>query len=135
MAAFVVRRRPPSTKEKKGDNRITGMLNRSERAIVAFAVGFLIDLVPGAWYLVALKDIAETDWSNSKIVAVIIAFCIVQYALIEIPLICFVVAPKRAEELSRRFTSWLGANSRTVGVYVLVIAGCYMIARGIIALV
>jgi hypothetical protein len=134
LAAFVVRRRPPSKKEKKGDNRITTMLSRSERATVAFAAGFLIDLVPGAWYLVALKDIAESDWSSTQTVVVIVAFCIIQYALIEIPLICFVVAPKRAEEISLRFTNWLGANTRTVGVFVLVFVGCYMILRGILAL-
>jgi hypothetical protein len=135
VAAFVVRRRPPSTKKKDGDNRITSMLSRSERATVAFAVGFLIDLLPGAWYIVALKDIAESNWTNTQIVLVIVVFCIIQYSLIEIPLIAFVVAPKRADELSRRFTVWLGANSRQVGVAVLVLAGCYMILRGILSLV
>jgi MYXO-CTERM domain-containing protein len=131
--AVLVRRRPPSP--PKGDTKVSRLLNRSQTAWVAFAVGLLLDLAPGAWYIVALKDIAQSGYSNSQIVAVVVAFCIIQYALIEIPLLGFVFAPARAADLSRRFSTWLADNSRTVAVAILVIAGCYMIIRGIASVV
>jgi hypothetical protein len=132
--AAVVRRRPPAP-PKDGDSKVSQLLNRSQRAAVAFAVGLLINLAPGAWYIVALKDIAQSGYSDSEIVVVIVAFCIVQYSLIEIPLLGFVFAPTRAADLSRRFSSWLTDNSRTVAVAILVIGGCYMIIRGIVSVV
>ncbi len=127
--AVLVRRRPPSP--PKGDSKVSELLSRSEKAAVAFAAGLLIDLVPGAWYIVALKDIAQSGYSDAEIVIVVVAFCIIQYALIEIPLLGFVFAPVRAADLSRRFSTWLSDNSRTVAVAILVIGGCYMIIRGI----
>ena len=127
--AVLVRRRPPSP--PKGDSKVSELLSRSQKAAVAFAAGLLIDLVPGAWYIVALKDIAQSGYSDAEIVIVVVAFCIIQYALIEIPLLGFVFAPVRAADLSRRFSTWLSDNSRTVAVAILVIGGCYMIIRGI----
>ena len=127
--AVLVRRRPPSP--PKGDSKVSELLSRSQKAAVAFAAGLLIDLVPGAWYIVALKDIAQSGYSDAEIVIVVVAFCIIQYALIEIPLLGFVFAPARAADLSRRFSTWLADNSRTVAVAILVIGGCYMIIRGI----
>jgi Sap, sulfolipid-1-addressing protein len=132
--AVVVRRRPPAP-PKEGDSKVSQLLSRSQKAWIAFAAGLLIDLVPGAWYIVALKDIAQSGYSDSEIVAVVVAFCIIQYALIELPLLGFVFAPVRAADLSRRFSTWLSDNSRTVAVAILVIAGCYMIIRGIASVV
>ena len=132
--AVVIRRRPPSP-PKEGDSRVTRLLSRSQKAAIAFAVGLLLNLAPGAWYIVALKDIAQSGYSDSEIVVVVVAFCIVQYALIEIPLLGFVFAPERAADLSRRFSTWLSENSRTVAVAILVIGGCYMIVRGIASVV
>lgn len=132
--AVVVRKRPPAP-PKDGDSKVSQLLSRSQKAWIAFAAGLLIDLVPGAWYIVALKDIAQSGYSDSQIVAVVVAFCIIQYALIELPLLGFVFAPVRATDLSRRFSTWLSDNSRTVAVAILVIAGCYMIIRGIATVV
>jgi hypothetical protein len=131
LLAFIVHRRPPPHHE--GSGRVTRLLSKSQRASVAFLAGLLLNIAPGAWYLVALKDMATTDWSTAHVVAAVIAFCIVQYALIELPLIGFVFWPERATDSSRRFSAWLGDNSKSVGVVILLIAGCYMILRGIIS--
>ncbi len=130
LAAFV-RRRPPS--QPKGDGKLTRVLKHSQKATVAFGVGLLLDLVPGAWYIVALKDIAEAGYSNTRIVVVVVAFCIVQYALIELPLLGFLVWPERAADLSTRFSVWLAANTQTLAVAVLLVGGAYMMVRGIIS--
>ncbi len=134
LLAVVVRRRPPA-QHKDGDGRVTRLLSRSQKARIAFAVGLLLNLAPGAWYIVALKDIAQSNYDNTEIVAVVVGFCIIQYALIELPLLGFAFAPERAADLSRRFSSWLGDNTRTVAVTILVAGGCYLIVRGIISVV
>jgi len=103
------------------------------RAVVAFGIGLVINLAPGAWYIVALKDIAQSTLSHAEVVVVVVLFCIVMYGLIELPLLGFVFAPQRAADLSRRFSAWLGGNSRRLAVWVLVAGGCYLIARGFLA--
>lgn len=130
LAVFVWRRPPP---HKDGSGRVTRLLSHGQRAAVAFGVGLLLNLAPGVWYIVALKDIAESSYSDAAIVAVVVVFCIIQYALIEIPLLGFAFAPERAADLSERFTVWLDTNNRKVAVGVLIVAGCYMVVRGIIS--
>jgi hypothetical protein len=132
LLAVVLRRRPPA-QHKEGDGRVTRLLGRSQKAGVAFGVGLLLNIAPGAWYVVALKDIAQSSWDTTEIVAVVVAFCIVMYALIEIPLLGFVFAPERAADLSRRFSTWLGDNNRTIAVTILAVGGSYLIIRGIIS--
>jgi hypothetical protein len=63
----------------------------------------------------------------------VFGFCVIQYALIELPLLGFVFAPDRAADLSRRFSSWLGDNNRTLAVAIFTAGGCYLIVRGIIS--
>ena len=135
VLAAVVRRRPPAPEHAKGNGRVTRLLGHSQRASVAFAVGLFLNLAPGAWYLVALKDIAQSSYDKTEVVVVVVAFCIVMYALIEIPLLGFVFAPERAADLSRRFNAWLGDHSRTLVIAILTAGGCYMIVRGIVSVV
>jgi hypothetical protein len=130
--ALVLERRPPA-KRKDTDGRVARLLSRGENARVAFTVGFVLDLAPGAWYIVALKDIAQSSYSPPEVVGVVVAFCIIQYALIELPLLGFVLAPERAARLSRRFSAWLGENTLRVAEVILVVGGGYLIARGIVS--
>jgi hypothetical protein len=132
LLAVVVRRRPPA-RHKEGDGRVTRLLSRSQKAGVAFGVGLLLNIAPGAWYIVALKDIAQSSYEKTEVVAVVFGFCVIQYALIELPLLGFVFAPDRAADLSRRFSSWLGDNNRTLAVAIFTAGGCYLIVRGIIS--
>ena len=129
LAVAVKRRSPPHHKESEG--RLTQFLSRSQKAWVALAVGIGLNVAPGAWYVVALKDIAQSGYDRVATVAVVTAFCIVQYTLIELPLLGLVVAPERASDLSIRFSGWLGENSRTLAFWILMVGGCYLILRGV----
>ncbi len=131
--AGYLRGRPPA-KHDGGEGRVSRLLNRSQSAGVAFTAGLLLNLMPGAWYLVALKDIAELNLSRTGAVLTIFAFCIVQYSLIEIPLLGFALAPERTAVLAHRFSDWLSANNRTVAVGVVAGVSCYLIVRGVVAI-
>ena len=138
VLAGIVRRRPPAHDAADdagaGTGRVSRLLARSDHAPIAFVAGLALNVVPGVWYLVALKDITESGYSKAEVVAVIVAFCVIQYALIEIPLLGFAFAPTRTTDLSRRFSGWLSANTRTVAVGVLVAVAIYMFIRGVISL-
>ena len=131
LLAIFVWCRPPPQEDRKG--RVTQLLRHGQRAAVAFGVGLLLNIAPGVWYIVALKDIAESSYHNAAILVIVVVFCIVQYALVEIPLLGFVFAPERAADTAERFSSWLGTNNRKVAVAVLIVAGSYMNVRGIIS--
>lgn len=132
--AAAIRRRPP-TPHREGQGRVARLVRRIQGPRVAFLVGIVLDLAPSAWYVVALKDIAESSYTTTEIVVAIVLFCLVQYALIEIPLLGFVLAPERAADASRRFSAWLADNSRTVAFWILVAAGCFMMAHGVATVV
>lgn len=135
LFAEVIRRRPSRDHHEEGNGRVARLLSHSRKAGLAFAVGLALNIAPGAWYVVALKDIAQAGYDRITTVVVIVAFCIVQYALIELPLLGFLFAPERASVLSTRFSMWLGDNSRTIAVSILAVGGCYLILRGVIAVV
>jgi hypothetical protein len=76
----------------RGDPRIT------------FVVGALLTL-PGASYLLALHGIVKLDTSTAASVLLVVMVNVIMLALLEVPLICFAVAPEwtpRAVERAKR---------------------------------
>src|SRR5436309_6816589 len=61
---------------------------------LVFAAGVLIN-VPGAAYLIALKDIAAGDPAAGIAVSQVVLFNLIMFLLAEIPLVGLVVAPER----------------------------------------
>ena len=62
---------------------------------LAFALGVVLDL-PSVWYLAALKDIAEANHGVPTELLLILTFNLIMFALIEIPLVCYLFAPGKA---------------------------------------
>ena len=103
-------------------------------APVAFVSGIVLNIVPGTFPIVALKDIAQLDASNAAKVATIVAFYLIMFAFVEVPIVAYLFAPERTTSSMNQFNAWLGRNGRRVGVYVLAGVGCYLLVRGIAAL-
>ena len=128
VAAFVVARRRPKTPRNEP--------SRTERAIkrgpvVAFVAGVLANVVPGIFPFVALKDIAELHYSTAATVVVVTAFYLVMFVLIEAPIAGYGIAPETTERLVTSFNAWLRTHLQRLAVWVLVIGGIYLLARGI----
>jgi hypothetical protein len=103
-------------------------------AALAFAGGILLNLVPGIFPLIALKDIAQLDYSAAATVGILVVFYAIMFAFVEIPIVGYVVASEWTERQVNASNAWLRANRRQVAMWVLVVGGVYLVVRGIVQL-
>lgn len=101
---------------------------------VVFAAGVLLNVVPGAAPLVALKDIAQLDAGDAAKVAAIVVFYLIMFAFIEVPIVAFRFAPERTAAEMNRVNAWVGRNGRSVAASVLAAIGLYLTVRGLVHL-
>jgi hypothetical protein len=123
-------RKPVDPDEEKQEPMSQRILARGSVPIV-FMAALAINL-PGAAYLVALKDIAAAHHSTGSDIALIVAFNLVMFMLAEIPLAGLVLAPERTVGLVHRANGWFSANSRQIATGLCAVLGAFLIARGIV---
>jgi hypothetical protein len=99
---------------------------------LTFAVALALNL-PGAMYLVALKDIAESSADAARQILWIVLYNLIMFALVEIPILGYVFAPDRTRERVEAFNEWLGGHSRQIAAGLCGMAGVVLFARGLIA--
>jgi len=102
--------------------------------LLAFAAGIVLNVIPGVLPFVALKDIADLDYTPLGAVALVAGFYLVMFLPAEVPLGSYLLAPRRTTAAVDRFNTWLKRNARLIGVYVLVGAAIYLAVRGIVSL-
>jgi Sap, sulfolipid-1-addressing protein len=109
----------------------------TERAVesgapVAFVSGIVLNIIPGTFPIVALKDIAQLDASNATKALTIAIFYVIMFAFVEIPIIGFLVAPERTRVAVNGFNLWLKRNGRAVAAWCLIGVGLYLLVRGLV---
>ncbi len=57
------------------------------------------------------------------------------FALIEIPLVFYLLAPERSAAAVARFAAWTHAHARQIGAWVAGVIGAYLVISGIVDLV
>jgi hypothetical protein len=97
---------------------------------LTFLLGVALSL-PGAMYLVALKDIAEADLRAAASVALVVAYNLIMFSLAEIPLVGYAVAPERTREMVGEANDWLGTHARQVAMWLCAAAGVVLVTRGL----
>ena len=112
-----------------GGSRLQRTLARGSITL-AFAVGLVLNL-PGIWYLAALKQIATDQHGPAADVALVVLFNVIMFALVEIPLAGYLVAPQRTAAAVRAFDAWLRAHARGVGLSIAVTVGVYLVVKGL----
>lgn len=130
------RRRRREAREAAGEARESWpdrMLGRGS-ARVTFVVGALLTF-PGVSYLVAMDRIAELGVGDAATALIVIAFCVVQLTLLELPLLGFAIAPERTKDAVERFRAWLGRNGREAGLVLATAVGGLLVLRGAIELI
>ena len=65
----------------------------------------------------------------------LLAFYLIMFAFIEVPLVSYLVAPGWTEQATQRFNAWLDRNTRRVGIGALAGVGAYLVVKGIYGLV
>jgi hypothetical protein len=126
------RREAKETAEEKKESFPERMLGRGS-ARVTFVVGVLLTF-PGVSYLTALDRMAKLDASSAELVLLVVAFCVVQQLLLEVPLLGYTFAPDWTKDAVARFRAWLGRNGRRAGVILAATIGALLVLRGVITL-
>jgi hypothetical protein len=98
---------------------------------LVFAAGLAVN-VPGAAYLVALKDIAAGKHGIGAEIALIVGFNLIMFALAEVPLLGLLFAPERTNAMVGRFNAWLSAHGRQIAIVLCVLLGVFLLVRGVI---
>jgi Sap, sulfolipid-1-addressing protein len=91
----------------------------------------LVISLPGAAYLIGLKDIAAGGHGAGGVIALVVAFNVIMFALAEVPLAGLVLAPDRTVALVDQADGWFSANGRRIAVVLSFALGVFLIVRGI----
>lgn len=103
-------------------------------APIAFAVGVALNL-PGAFYLVALKDIAQgQDGIGAQLFAIVI-FNLIMFVLAEVPLLGYSFAPEETQDRVERLNAWMARHARQIVIVVATTIGLYLVARGLVGVI
>jgi len=141
LAAYVLRARAARSRdERRATQAGVRKTSRTERMIedgglYAFAAGVVLNVFPGVFPLVALRNISSLSYGNSVKILLVIGLYLTTFALIEVPLVGLLVAPARVEPWVRGLNSWLDRNGKRIGIDLLGIVGLALLARGIVQLV
>jgi hypothetical protein len=134
LLALLIRRRSSAAPAVQGpapdSGRIERMLDRG--APLAFVAGIVLNIFPGVFPLIALKDIAELDEGVATTVALVLGFYVIMFALIEVPLAGYLVAPAWTAQATQRFNVWLRENASRLAAGALVVAGLFLVISGIV---
>ena len=100
---------------------------------MAFVAGLVLNL-PGVWYLDALTEIAKAMPSTASALLQLLVFNVIMFALVEIPIVAYVIDPDGAASLVTRGSDWGQRHSRQVAIGLATTVGVWLIVKGIIAL-
>ena len=108
----------------------TRMFARGSVPIV-FAVALPLNL-PGAAYVLALRDIAADGYGPAEAVLLVVGFNLIMYLLAEIPLLGLLLFPERVDALVARAQGWFSAHGRRVAIVGCAVVGALFVVRGIV---
>lgn len=101
---------------------------------IAFVVGLLLSF-PGVAYLTGLNHIHKLDVAAFPTALLVLAFCLIQQLLLEVPLAGYLIAPEKTAERVDRLRAWLARNGRQAGILVAAVLGALVLIRGIATMV
>jgi hypothetical protein len=131
---FRKRQPPEQQRAKKRRNSMTSRVLSRGSVTMAFIAGLVLNL-PGVWYLDALVGIAKTKSSDASALLQILLFNVIMFALVELPIVVYLLDPHRAAILVHNFSHWFHRNSRPIAIVVALAVGLWLVTRGIVDLV
>jgi hypothetical protein len=134
LIAGLVVRRGGSKEKAKHDGPTWTERTLSRGAPLAFLAGIVLNVVPGVFPFVAMKNIAGLDYSPAASVALVVGFYLIMFLPAEVPLGCYLFAPARTSVEVGRFNRWLARNVRQIAAVTLLVVGGYLVVRGIVGL-
>jgi hypothetical protein len=106
----------------------------SGHSLSAAGIAGLGIALPSADYLAALAVILASGAAARTQVAVLLMFNVVAFALVEIPLLAYLLAPKATATSMTALHNWIRSRRRLEVAVVLAAAGCVFLAVGMAGL-
>jgi hypothetical protein len=125
------RNRGEKEKKDKGPPRWRRALDTGSVSL-AFVVGALFTL-PGGRYIVALQGINELQLAAGWTVAAVVVVNVILLALVELPLLSYVVAEDWTPTAVDRTRAWFSRNGRRIVVVAAAFIGGVLFVRGLLA--
>jgi hypothetical protein len=97
---------------------------------IVFTAGLVINL-PGAAYVIGLKDIAAGDHPTGVVIFQVVLFNAIMFLIAEITLFYLVFRPQRVEAVVKWMDRTLSEYGRRIGMAVSASLGLFLIVRGI----
>jgi hypothetical protein len=89
---------------------------------------------PSVDYLAALAVIVASGAAPAVQAGALLTFNVVAFALVEIPLVSYLIAPDKTRALMAALHDWIRSRRRREVAALLAAAGCVMLAVGVIGL-
>lgn len=129
------RRRPPKPKKPGDPDKPSWVEQRLDGSLATiFIVGAALNL-PGPYYLIALGEMAEGGYSTVAKALLILAFNLIMFLLLEVPLIGYAFSPDRTAAAVEATRRWLTANGLRITGYLVGVYGLALVIQGIAAAV
>lgn len=119
-------------KKKTGPPRWQRELSKGSPR-TTFAIGALLTL-PGASYLDGLHNIHKLNYSTAATVLLVLGFNLVMLWLLEVPLLCFQLAPEWTPRAIGGAKAWVSRHAHVFAVRGSAAIGALLIAKGLIGL-
>jgi Sap, sulfolipid-1-addressing protein len=126
---MVWRRRDRPRKERKQPEWLSRRLGGGSPWL-AFVIGVVLNL-PGVYYLAALKQISVGGYGTATDALLLVAFNVIMFALVEVPLLWYVLSPDDARRRVAALDGWLHAHSSHLAVVIASVVGVYLCAKGV----
>jgi Sap, sulfolipid-1-addressing protein len=97
---------------------------------IAWAAGALYS-APGAYYLAGLALLAKLDRPAPINVVAIVAFNLIMFTFIELPLLGFLLAPDKTRRLAQQLSRWMTRHKRTLVGVAAGAGGAYLLVSGL----
>jgi Sap, sulfolipid-1-addressing protein len=132
IAAYVLhsgraRRKKPEGEKKtpRWQQKLSGGSART-----TFLIGLVLSF-PGASYLACLSEINKQNYGATGVVLAVLLANAVMLLLLEVPLVCFALAPDWTPTAIERVKGWLAVHGHHVLVSALTVVGCLFYARAL----
>jgi DNA-binding transcriptional LysR family regulator len=104
------------------------------RSLRTAAVAGLGIALPSVDYLAVLALIVASGAAASVQVGALLVFNVVAFGFVEIPLVCYLVAPDRTRAALSALQDWLRTRRRRAVTILLTVVGCVLLAAGLAGL-
>jgi Sap-like sulfolipid-1-addressing protein len=129
VAVVLWRRRDRPRKERTQPQWLSRRLGGAS-AWPVFVIGVVLNL-PGVYYLAALKQISAGGYGTATDAFLLVAFNLIMFALVEVPLVWYVASPDGARRRVEALDAWFHAHATELGVAIAAVVGAYLCAKGL----